>query len=93
VRRGNVSPGAFADFAASHHLRQSLVFLNMRAMQQPEACIGNIDNESKGDTLTNESTRKFLQSFVDAFAMATLGLGPVRLLLGLDVEWINMELS
>ncbi|MDQ2990895.1 MAG: NAD(P)H-dependent oxidoreductase [Pseudomonadota bacterium] len=64
----SVSPGAVAGFGANHHLRQSLVFLNMPAMQQPEAYIGNIGNQFDGDKLTNESTGKFLQSFVDAFA-------------------------
>ena len=33
----SVSPGALAAFGANHHLRQSLVFLDMPAMQQPEA--------------------------------------------------------
>ncbi|MFC0135384.1 ACP phosphodiesterase [Massilia eurypsychrophila] len=64
----SVSPGAIAAFGANHHLRQSLVFLNMPAMQQPEAYVGNVGNQFDGDTLNNESTKKFLQGFVDAFA-------------------------
>jgi chromate reductase len=64
----SVSPGALAGFGANHHLRQSLVFLNMPAMQQPEAYVGHIGNQFDGDKLTNESTTKFLQSFADAFA-------------------------
>lgn len=64
----SVSPGAIAGFGANHHLRQSLVFLNMPAMQQPEAYIGNIGKQFDGDKLNNESTGKFLQTFVDAFA-------------------------
>lgn len=64
----SVSPGAIAGFGANHHLRQSLVFLNMPAMQQPEAYIGNIGKQFDGDKLTNESTGKFLQTFVEAFA-------------------------
>ena len=36
----SVSPGAIGGFGANHHLRQSLVFLNVPAMQQPEAYIG-----------------------------------------------------
>lgn len=64
----SVSPGAIAGFGANHHLRQSLVFLNMPAMQQPEAYIGNIGKQFDGDKLNNESTAKFLQTFVDAFA-------------------------
>jgi len=64
----SVSPGAIGGFGANHHLRQSLVFLNMPAMQQPEAYINNIGNQFEGDKLTNESTQAFLQKFVDAFA-------------------------
>jgi chromate reductase len=35
----SVSPGAVGGFGANHHLRQSLVFLNVPAMPQPEAYI------------------------------------------------------
>lgn len=65
----SVSPSSIGGFGANHHLRQSLVFLNMPAMQQPEAYIGNagelFDDQ---DQLKQESTRKFLQEFIDAFA-------------------------
>jgi chromate reductase len=64
----SVSPGALAGFGANHHLRQSLVFLNMPAMQQPEAYVGNIGKQFDGDKLTNDTTRAFLQTFIDAFA-------------------------
>src|SRR3982750_272348 len=37
----SVSPGAIGAFGANHHLRQSLVFLDMPAMQQPEMYIGH----------------------------------------------------
>jgi chromate reductase len=33
----SASPGAIGGFGANHHLRQSLVFLNVPTMQQPEA--------------------------------------------------------
>src|SRR5205085_2174109 len=36
----SVSPGAIGGFGANHHLRQSLVFLNVPCMQQPEAYVG-----------------------------------------------------
>ena len=36
----SVSPGAISGFGANHHLRQSLVFLDMPTLQQPEANIG-----------------------------------------------------
>jgi chromate reductase len=65
----SVSPGAIGGFGANHHLRQSLVFLDMPAMQQPEAYIGGADKlfDAQG-ALTNDSTRAFMQKFLDAFA-------------------------
>jgi chromate reductase len=45
------------------------VFLNVPAMQQPEAYIGGADKLFGADgKLTNESTRKLLQDFMTAFA-------------------------
>lgn len=65
----SVSPGAIGGFGANHHLRQSLVFLDVPAMQQPEAYIGNAAAlfDEAGE-LVNESTRGFLTTFGDAFA-------------------------
>jgi chromate reductase len=65
----SVSPGAIGGFGANHHLRQSLVFLNMPALQQPEAYIGGAGNlfDEKG-ALTNSGTRDFLGKFMTAFA-------------------------
>lgn len=65
----SVSPGAIGGFGANHHLRQSLVFLNMPALQQPEAYIGGADklfDESR--KLLNSSTREFLTRYMQAFA-------------------------
>jgi chromate reductase len=65
----SASPGAIGGFGANHHLRQSLVFLNVPAMQQPEAYIGAADKlfDASG-TLTNDGTRTFLRHFMQAFA-------------------------
>jgi chromate reductase len=65
----SLSPGAIGAFGANHALRQSLVFLNVPAMQQPEAYIGNAAGlfDDKG-TLTNESTKEFMQKYLAAFA-------------------------
>jgi chromate reductase len=63
----SVSPGALGGFGANHHLRQCLPFLNMPCMTAPEAYVGGIASKYDGDNLTDESTRKFLQTFVDAF--------------------------
>lgn len=63
------TPGAIGGFGANHHLRQSLVFLNVPAMQQPEAYIGGVDKLLDGNgTLTNDGTRKFLRGFMQEFA-------------------------
>lgn len=40
------SPGAIGGFGANHHLRQSCVFLDMPVMQQPEAYLGHVTDES-----------------------------------------------
>src|SRR3954469_9707315 len=65
----SVSPGALAAFGAHHHLRQSLVFLDMPTLQQPEMYVGHaaglFDAEGK---LTNDSTRDFFSKFLAAFA-------------------------
>ena len=62
-------PGAIGGFGANHHLRQSMVFLNMPMMQQPEAYIGGADKlfDAAGK-LTVDSTREFLGKFLQAFA-------------------------
>lgn len=65
----SVSPGAMGAFGANHHLRQSLVFLNMPPLQQPEAYIGGIDKMfDESGTLINSSTREFLGRYLQAFA-------------------------
>jgi len=65
----SVSPGAISGFGANHHLRQTLVFLNVPAMPQPEAYIGGANKlfDANGN-LINDSTRDFLKSFIDSFA-------------------------
>jgi len=65
----SVSPGALGGFGANHHLRQSLVFLDVPVMQQPEAYVGGVagllDDEGK---VTNQDTREFLRRFAESFA-------------------------
>lgn len=65
----SVSPGNISAFGANHHLRQMLVFLNVPTMQQPEAYIGGVGKlVDESGNLTNDSTRQFLKSFIDAYA-------------------------
>ena len=63
------SPGAIAGFGANHHLRQSLVFLNVPTLQQPEAYLSHVDKlfDEQGKVV-NDGTGKFLQTFMQAFA-------------------------
>ena len=65
----SISPGAIGAFGANHHLRQSLMFLNVPTMQQPEAYIGaaaSLFNEH--GELSNDRTKAFLIDFMQAFA-------------------------
>lgn len=65
----SVTIGATGAFGANHHLRQSLAFLNMPVLGQPEAYIGNamslFDESGK---LINEDTKAFFGRFMQAFA-------------------------
>ena len=64
-----VSPGALGGFGANHHLRQSLVFLDVPTMQQPEAYLGGAATlfDAQG-RIAADATREFSKKFVDAFA-------------------------
>lgn len=63
------SPSGLGGFGANHHLRQPLVFLNMPAMQQPEAYIGNLWNLFDEDgKIVTEGTEDFLKSWLEAYA-------------------------
>ncbi|GEL12752.1 flavoprotein [Lapidilactobacillus concavus DSM 17758] len=65
----SVSTGAISGFGANHHLRQSLTFLNMPVVQQPELYIGNVTNLLDDQLkITNEGTLKFLKSGMTTFA-------------------------
>ena len=62
------SPGAIGGFGANHHLRQSLVFLNVPVLQQPEAYVGSVGDafDDKGD-LVKAPLREFLENYIKAF--------------------------
>jgi chromate reductase len=64
----SVSPGKIGGFGANHALRQSLVFLNMPTLQQPEAYIGGAAELFDADgALKPGGTADFLKVFMDAF--------------------------
>ena len=62
------SPGAMGGFGANHHLRQSLTFLNVPAMQQPEAYVGGTaDLFDDAGAIKKPDTKAFLEKFLVAF--------------------------
>jgi chromate reductase len=63
------SPGAMGGFGANHHLRQSLVFLDVPVLQQPEAYVGGVSKlfDEQGG-IAVEGTRTFLTGFMTTFA-------------------------
>jgi chromate reductase len=63
------SPGAIGGFGAYHHLRQSLVFLNMPTVNQPETYVGGVAAmfDENGE-LISEATGEFLTGFGITFA-------------------------
>ncbi len=65
----SVTTGSLGAFGANHHLRQSLVFLDMPCLQQPEMYIAKAPElfDAQG-RLTNEGTRELFLKFVNAFA-------------------------
>lgn len=65
----SVTPGALGAFGANHHLRQSLVFLDMPTLQQPEAYLSNAAKLfDESGALTSDDTRTFLRTYLQAFA-------------------------
>jgi len=65
----SVSPGAIGGFGANHHLRQSLVFLDVPTLQQPETYANHagtfFDEYGK---LANDKTREFFEKILHAYA-------------------------
>ena len=63
------SPGAIGTACAQQHLRNILAYLDVPVLGQPEVFInytqGLIDADAN---ITNDGTRKFLQTFMDRYA-------------------------
>ncbi len=65
----SISPGGMGAFGANHHLRQSLVFLNMPVMQQPEAYISKVgDALDANGKVSDQHVLGFLKTIADSFA-------------------------
>ncbi|MBI1361239.1 MAG: ACP phosphodiesterase [Alphaproteobacteria bacterium] len=63
------SPGAIGGFGANHHLRQTLHFLDMPALQQPEMYLGGVGDWFDADgKLVKDDKRQYLAKFGKAFA-------------------------
>lgn len=64
----SVSISAIGAFGANHAVRQSMVFLDVYMMQQPEAYIGNAyDLFDENNNLKSDDTKAFLQNFINAY--------------------------
>lgn len=65
----SVTPGSLGAFGANHHLRQSMTFLNVPLLQQPEMYIsGAAELLDENGNVSNPDSLAFLKSFADAFA-------------------------
>jgi len=74
----SVSPGAIGGFGANHHLRQTLAFLDVPCLQQPEMYVNNaaklFDDGGKPNSDTEQLLTKFgiaFAAWVERFATAT----------------------
>jgi chromate reductase len=65
----SASPGAIGGFGANHQLRQACVFLNMPVMQQPEAYLGGVSDDSfdGNGCLKDGSLKELVEKLAFAF--------------------------
>ncbi|EHO47588.1 NADPH-dependent FMN reductase [Lentilactobacillus kisonensis] len=71
----SVTNGATGAFGANHALRQSLVFLNMPTVQQPEAYIGGVTKHiDASGKITDPGELKYFHSLADALVTYLLKL-------------------
>ena len=65
----SVSPGVIGGFGANHALRQSMVFLDVPMMQQPEAYVGGAAKLfTDSGELASEDTKKFFTTIITTYA-------------------------
>lgn len=63
------SPGPLGGFGSNHHLRQSLVCLNVATMPTPEVYLSNVNTLlDESGAITKEDTKLFLQGVMNSFA-------------------------
>ncbi len=65
----SASPGSIGGFGANHQLRQACVFLNMPVMQQPEAYLSNVTDDSfnSDGQLKDGPLKEFVEKIAHAF--------------------------
>lgn len=64
----SAAPGNLSAFGANHHLRQSMVFLNVPMMQQPEGYLAHIENSiDENGKIADQRTQEFINNFLGAF--------------------------
>ncbi len=65
----SLTGGVLGAFGANHHLRQSLVFLDMPTLQQPELYLGGAAKmfDAEGN-FAQDSTKELIVKFLTAFA-------------------------
>jgi chromate reductase len=63
------SPGSIGGFGANHQIRQACVFLNMPVMQQPEAYLGHVSDDSFDESgcLKEGALKQLITSLAHAF--------------------------
>lgn len=63
------STGNISGFGANHHLRQSLTFLNIDTLQQPEVYLAKMSDESfdEANHFVNEKTQAFIRHFLEEY--------------------------
>ena len=66
----SASPGSIGGFGANHQIRQSCVFLNMPVMQQPEAYLGHVSDNSFAEDgcLKDGPLKQLILGLATAFA-------------------------
>jgi chromate reductase len=64
------SPGSIGGFGSNHQIRQSCVFLNMPVMQQPEAYLGHVSDDSfdQAGCLKDGPLKDLITGLAHAFA-------------------------
>lgn len=66
----SVSTGKIGGFGANNHLRQTLAFLNLLVMAQPEAYLGEIEEAlDENGEVSSERTKTYLNKFLHKFIL------------------------